>query len=277
MTASFTFTADAGTDTITTSAPHGRVTGDGPMVVRNVGGALPTGYTALLDVYAIVTGASTMKLALTSADALANIPILISDAGTGTHYLEIGIPYRRPRTYAPGVQLKSADLNDNFDALKALHALFTAQTQSIWTAPAIDPDSKTVFPTDILIKSTNWSVTGDISANPAGLGVALESSGAGDADFCLSDLMFDGQVLSGLRLWLTGDSAVDVTATVYKHDFDGGTVTSGGTDTESNVPASITFLDIPSIDAVANQTNRIYVRVNANAAAAKLLAIILTF
>jgi hypothetical protein len=132
MTASFTFTADAGTDTITTSAPHGKVTGDGPMVVRNVGGALPTGYTALLDVYAIVTGASTMKLALSSADALANIPILISDAGTGTHYLEIGIPYRRPRTYAPGVQLKSADLNDNFDALKALHALLTGQSQGIW-------------------------------------------------------------------------------------------------------------------------------------------------
>jgi hypothetical protein len=133
MTASFTFTADAGTDTITTSAPHGKVTGDGPMVVRNVGGALPTGYTALLDVYAIVTGASTMKLALSSADALANIPILISDAGTGTHYLEIGIPYRRPRTYAPGVQLKSADLNDNFDAWKALYALLTAQAQSVWS------------------------------------------------------------------------------------------------------------------------------------------------
>jgi hypothetical protein len=132
MTASFTFTADAGTDVITTSAPHGKVTGDGPMVVRNVGGALPTGYTALLDVYAIVTGASTMKLALSSADALANIPILISDAGTGTHYLEIGIPYRRPRTYAPGVQLKSADLNDNFDAWKALYALLTAQAQSLW-------------------------------------------------------------------------------------------------------------------------------------------------
>ncbi len=132
MTASFTFTADAGTDTITTSAPHGKVTGDGPMVVRNVGGALPTGYTALLDVYAIVTGASTMKLALTSADALANVPILISNAGTGTHYLEIGIPYRRPRTYAPGVQLKSADLNDNFDAWKALYALLTAQPETIW-------------------------------------------------------------------------------------------------------------------------------------------------
>lgn len=135
MTFSLTFTADAGTDEITTSAPHGLVTGDGPVTPRNVGGALPTAapaLTALTDYWVIVTGASTMKLATSSANALANTAIDITSAGTGTHYLEYGIPYRRPRTYAVGSQLKSADLNSNFDAWKALHALLTGQTQSLW-------------------------------------------------------------------------------------------------------------------------------------------------
>jgi hypothetical protein len=128
----FTFTAVSGTDVITTSAPHGLTTGDGPAATRNVGGALPGNLAAVTDYWAIVTGASTLKLALSSADALANVPIDLSTNGTGTNYLEIGVPYRRPRTYGVGSQLKSADLNANFDAWKALHALVTGQSETVW-------------------------------------------------------------------------------------------------------------------------------------------------
>lgn len=133
MTATFTFTADAGTDVITTSAPHGLVTGDGPAATRNVGGALPGGLAAITDYWAIVTGATTLKLATSSANALAGTAINITDAGTGTHTLEIGIPYRRPRTFANGSQLPPGDMNDNFDAWIALYALLTAQSQSVWS------------------------------------------------------------------------------------------------------------------------------------------------
>lgn len=133
MTASFTFTADSGTDVLTTSSAHGKATGDGPICVRNVGGALPTGLSALTDYWLIVTGASTVKLATSSANALLGTAINLTTNGTGTNYLEIGIPYRRPRTYAVGSQLKSADLNDNFDAWKALYALLTGQSESIWS------------------------------------------------------------------------------------------------------------------------------------------------
>lgn len=133
MTASFTFTADSGTDVLTTSSAHGKATGDGPVCVRNVGGALPSGLSALTDYWLIVTGASTVKLATSSANALLGTAIDITTNGTGTNYLEIGVPYRRPRTYAVGSQLKSADLNDNFDAWKAVYALLTGQSESIWS------------------------------------------------------------------------------------------------------------------------------------------------
>jgi hypothetical protein len=138
MTATFTFTADAGTDELTTSAPHGLVTGDGPVAVRNDGGALPDPLAAVTDYFAIVTGASTLQLATSSANALSGTEINLIDAGTGTHHLEIGIPYRRARTYVAasvseaGAQLKSADLNDMQDAFKALYALLTGQSQSLW-------------------------------------------------------------------------------------------------------------------------------------------------
>lgn len=130
----FTFTADSGTDALTITA-HGLLTGDGPAAVRNVGGALPAATPALgplLDRWIIRVDANTIKLAESSSLALAGTPINITSNGTGTNILEIGVPYRRPRTYAPGVQLKSADLNANFDAWPALHGLLTGQAQGIW-------------------------------------------------------------------------------------------------------------------------------------------------
>jgi hypothetical protein len=84
--ADFTYTADAGTDTLTKTA-HGLETGDGQVRTTNSGGGLPGGLAAGTDYFAIKTGANTFKLATTRALALAGIAIDITSAGTGTHTL----------------------------------------------------------------------------------------------------------------------------------------------------------------------------------------------
>lgn len=128
----FTFTADSSNEQLTIAA-HGLVTGDGPAAVRNVGGALPNPLAPVTDYWVIRVDANTIKLATSSANALLGTAINLTTNGTGTNTLEIGIPYRRARTYLTGSQLKSLDLNALQDALVAVHDLFTAQAQSIWT------------------------------------------------------------------------------------------------------------------------------------------------
>lgn len=126
------FTADSGTDQLT-CVGHGLNTGDGPAATRNIGGALPSPLVAVTDFWVIRIDADHVKLATSSANAMAGIAINLTTNGTGTNILEIGIPYRRPRTYAQFSQVKSEDLNGFSDALKALYALLTAQAQSIWS------------------------------------------------------------------------------------------------------------------------------------------------
>ncbi len=130
--AAFTFTADAGTDLLTITG-HGLNTGDGPVAVRNVGGALPVGLAPVTNYFVIRVGTDTLKLATSSSNAHAGTSIDLTTNGTGTNILEIGIPFRRARTYAPGVQLFSADLNAFQDTFVALHDLVTGQAQSVWS------------------------------------------------------------------------------------------------------------------------------------------------
>lgn len=123
---------------------HGLLTGAGPAAVRNVGGAHPNPLAEVTDYWVIRVDANTVKLATSSANALAATAIALTTNGTGTNILEVGIPYRRARTYVAravdvaGAQLKSADLNSKMDSLQALHALLTGQTQSIWTMELVE-------------------------------------------------------------------------------------------------------------------------------------------
>lgn len=75
------FTADAGTDTLT-SAAHGLSDGE---VIRlsNTGGTLPAGLAAATDYYVRAAAAGTLEVSLTSGGAAVNI----ADAGTGTHFI----------------------------------------------------------------------------------------------------------------------------------------------------------------------------------------------
>jgi hypothetical protein len=113
---------------------HGLNTGDGPVAIINTGGALPSGLLPVTDYWVIVVDANTIQLASSVANALAGAAITFTDNGSGTQTLGIGLPYRRPRTYAQLSQLKSVDLNAIFDVLIALWAFLTGQIQTLWNS-----------------------------------------------------------------------------------------------------------------------------------------------
>lgn len=110
---SFNYTAVAATDLLTKVA-HGLNTGDGPGTTLVAGGAVG-GVTDSDDHWVIRISADTFKLATSSANALAGIPINITADHSGI--FGIGLPYRRARTYVAstvdvaGAQIRSADLN----------------------------------------------------------------------------------------------------------------------------------------------------------------------
>jgi len=79
------FTTTFAADTATITA-HGLATGDGPYHLFT-DGTLPDPLVVDTGVFVIRTDANTIKFALSHADALANIPIVLIDDGTGTHTL----------------------------------------------------------------------------------------------------------------------------------------------------------------------------------------------
>jgi hypothetical protein len=129
----FTFTADSVTDQLTIVG-HGQVTGNGPAAVRNIGGALPVGLASVTDLWLIRVDNDHLKLAASSADALAGTAINLTSNGTGTNIFEIGLPYRVPRTAVKGSQIEPEDDNATWQSLVALYGLLTAQAQSIWAS-----------------------------------------------------------------------------------------------------------------------------------------------
>lgn len=69
-------------------ASHGHVSGDGPFLASNSGGALPAGLDATTLYWAGLLDASHIRLHRTWAEAAAGTnPVDITDAGTGTHTL----------------------------------------------------------------------------------------------------------------------------------------------------------------------------------------------
>lgn len=133
---------DPATDQITVTA-HGLNTGDGPAAVYTPDGAIPGGLAAVTDYWVIKVDANTLKLASSSSNAVAGTAIDITDAGSGTLQLLLGLPYRRNTTYAVKSQLKSADLNAIQDSLVALwNGAHAAETLSI-PASAVGMDDST--------------------------------------------------------------------------------------------------------------------------------------
>jgi hypothetical protein len=127
---------DGATDQLTIVG-HGLNTGDGPAAVRSIGGTTAGGLAPVTDYWAIRIDADHIKLATSNTNANAGAAIDITSNGSGVQLLLLGLPYRRPRTYAEKSQLKSPDLNALFDDDVALYNLLTGQPQSVYDGVTI--------------------------------------------------------------------------------------------------------------------------------------------
>ncbi len=194
---------DHTTDTFEIVA-HGLLTGAGPAGLRNIGGALPAAAPALDEddtYYIIVVDGDHVKLAATSADALANTPIALSGNGTGTTTLELGIPYQRARTYVPkevsvaGAQVKSADMNALQDGEKALYRGAHA-AQWRWQAP---------LPTVVVAGTHDTDAPGQIESTSNGAEVSIP----------INLGQFAGQKVLGIGVHYIGSGVVDSEIAVY--------------------------------------------------------------
>src|SRR5512139_3656838 len=136
----FTVTAvTAGTDTLTANG-HGLLTGD-RFRLRNVGGALPPAspvLAAVTDYFAIRVDNNNIKVAVSSANALAGTAVDIIGLGSGTTTIEHGLPFCIPTAIsAPGSQVKSVDLNGSWNALVSIYDVLTGQAQSVFTGVTV--------------------------------------------------------------------------------------------------------------------------------------------
>lgn len=97
-----TFTANATTNVITTGANHGLATGDGPFKLSS-SGSLPGGLSASVRYWVVRVDPDELQLALSEADAVASLPVVvdITSAGTGTHTLG-GVPISPAATTVDG-------------------------------------------------------------------------------------------------------------------------------------------------------------------------------
>lgn len=83
-----TFTADAGTDVITTSTAHGWV--DETPIVCTSTGTLPAGLTSRVTYYVKYVTSTTIKLATSRANLASESYVDITDTGSGTHTIGVG-------------------------------------------------------------------------------------------------------------------------------------------------------------------------------------------
>lgn len=227
----------AATDTLT-AVGHGLLTGD-RFRLRNVGGALPASTPSLAgvtDYFAVRLDADNIKVAVSSANALAGTPVVdITGVGTGTHIIEYGLPYCIPNALAAaGTQIKSANDTGTWNSLVALYDLLTGQAQSVWSAlilavPFKRPGLKRPSLPELALPGTySWVVgTGGITY--------VVSSGAGTSSFRLD--VETGDVITGLVFAAMGDGTVDVTYNLLVISA-AMVATNIGTITDSNRAAS---------------------------------------
>lgn len=81
----FTATALSGAaDAFLTHTTHGLLTGDGPFLLSDVGGALSTGTDNVTDYWAVKIGANTFSIATSLVNALSGVVVEFTTNGTGT-------------------------------------------------------------------------------------------------------------------------------------------------------------------------------------------------
>ena len=117
-----TFTADAGTDLLTT-ATHGYATGLKGQVSTD--GVLPAGLAAVTDYYVIASAAGTYKLASSYANALAGTAVDVTDAGTGTHTFT-------PTALSASVKLQASVNGTTWEDVSGTSTNITADSNVMW-------------------------------------------------------------------------------------------------------------------------------------------------
>lgn len=198
----FTFTADSATDQLTITA-HGLLTGAGPAAVYNFDGALPTGTPAInstADLWIIVVDANHVKLATSSANAFAGTAIDITANGSGTHRLYLGLPTRRNRTYAAGVQVFSTDLNAFADG-------FTGRKKP--------PFERRFFPRLAFPGTTNVWVPNTLTIGGGVASPVIQSTGGTGAVANVEIPYEPGERILGLHLNAAGDGSADIQFDVF--------------------------------------------------------------
>lgn len=204
-----TFTADSTTDQLASTA-HGLNTGDGPATMYTVAGVLPTfspAILALADAWIIRIDANHVKLATTQANALAGTAADCLTNGSGTLLLLIGVPYRRPRTYAAGSQLASADVNAWDDTFVAIWNLLTGQAQTIWNGITLASAQHLAVLEDRVLQMGPRLAT-VTSGTP---GFALSNTNFTGSGAMFFDLpLRSGDVIKSYILNFGGDNTVDV-------------------------------------------------------------------
>ena len=161
--------ADHTTGQLTIPA-HGLSTGDGPGGMYAAGGTPPTGLTPSADYYAIKIDANTIKLADSNAHANAGSAISFSTNGSGALSFLIGLPYRRPRTYVPGLQVKGSDFNAIFDTQIARSGFFE-------TIPIAGTKAYPLGAQNVL--ANNFGIGFASFTNNTQLGLSIDGVGAG--------------------------------------------------------------------------------------------------
>jgi len=172
-----TFTADAGTDTLTwtstTNRPSNILTGTRVQLTTTT--TLPGGLSLATDYYVIKVTDSTCKLATSYANAIAGTAINITDAGTGTHTMSRLLP-----RYTDGAGVQAIFFNPAATALGAATPNLTlgytnsAQTGSRAT-PGVAPVGKTAASNSLVLYS------GASGAGKYNYEVPLQSGDAGIA------------------------------------------------------------------------------------------------
>jgi hypothetical protein len=213
------------------------------------GGALPTGLAPVTDCFAIRVDANTIKLADSNAHAVAGTALSFTTNGSGVLQFLIGLPYRRPRTYAKGTQLDSRDLNADFDSWIALWAFVTGQPQSIYSGMTLAGALAVGGAVSI---GGNLNVVGHVSRGtqtivlapglwqPAGQvsGIARSDdsrSSAADQECAIPGLVF-GDRITAIR-WTFIDSAGGASLSLSSVTYSTGLASSSITAT--NTPGSV--------------------------------------
>lgn len=244
-----------GADTLT-AVGHGLVTG-GRFRLRNVGGALPASTPSLAgvtDYFAIRVDADTVKVAVSSSDAFAGTAVNLTGSGSGTTTVEYGLPFCIPTALAaPGTQIKSANDTGAWNALVALHAMLTGQSQSIWNILGELPHGDVVLnlPPYALMSTTATPQTGNVAL------------GTGDA--YLGIPLLEGDRLKSIAITVAGNGTADVDIILHVNDAAGGqSAPSGGSATVTN-PGSAATTTINPTDTVlgAGETFRLQFTPNA--------------